>query len=157
MKKSLKKILINRYLIPHCENSVFSTWSTFGSNYSLESSWVWWNKLCTHGFFLSFYHFQVSPQIFNCSNQGSDCATQEHPERKREREREKTIKNMDNQTKIYFLSQSNCTTEQRSGQKPYFYFYIFLFAHLLFIHFLTTICMLARFHTDHSFILLCAS
>ncbi len=61
------------------------SWSTFGSNYSLESFWVWHNKLCTPGLgdFLTFFfanplkfsqvgwgplvdsHFQVSPEVFD--------------------------------------------------------------------------------------------
>ena len=60
------------------------SWSTFGTNYSLESSWVWCDKFCTPGFgdFLPFFfanpfklrqvecrlsgdsHFQASPEMF---------------------------------------------------------------------------------------------
>ncbi len=71
---------------PICIQTLYSvfSWSTFGSNYSLESFWAWRNKLWTPGLgdFLPFFfanplklgqvgwgpsvdsHFQVFPEMF---------------------------------------------------------------------------------------------
>ena len=37
------------------------SWNTFGSDYSLESSWVWHNKLCTPGFRDILPYFYAAP------------------------------------------------------------------------------------------------
>jgi len=79
-----KKLKYNMYISIHSLCSMLC-WSTFGSNYSLKSFWVWRYKLGTpiYGQFLPFFfaeplrlhqvgwgasvhsHFQISPEMFN--------------------------------------------------------------------------------------------
>ena len=98
--KKKKKLKYDVYISIQTLNSVLR-WSTFGSDYNLESSWVWCYKLAApvFGEFLPFCsadplkicrvgwvvllhsYFQVSPEMFRSgSSPASGWATQGHSE-----------------------------------------------------------------------------